>query len=107
MTDDERQTAILTVCRKHPQGITRQNIAKATGIGMERCYDTLGRMNRLGLVGKARSVTREVFWTAEEHLADLRAMVNSSNRPSRREWPVSTWTPPGPRIPSVWHLGQL
>lgn len=112
MTHDEKKAAILAVARKHPHGIERKPLLAQAGVNKDTGFRLITAMRREGQLFRRQTLDRRTLFTAAEHketlLADWQGKKPAAPEEKRREWPsVSVWTPPPPRIPSVWHLAQL
>jgi hypothetical protein len=109
----EACSAILRVARQYPQGIERRTLLDEAGIKHDRGFKILIALRKSGEVVKRQTVDRQTLFTAAEHEAEMLAHVEAAaktaaNKAPGRQWPEgNTWTPPAPRIPSVWHLAQM
>ena len=112
MTHDEKKASILAVARKYPHGIERKPLLAESGVKHDSGFRLITALRKEGELFRRQTLDRRTLFTAMEHkatlLADWEGKKPAAPEEKRREWPsVSAWTPPQPRIPSVWHLAQL
>lgn len=107
MNYDEKRAAILAAARRNPQGLERDALLREAGVPYGAGYKMLTQMRLAEEIGFVRG-DRASLWALPEHLSNLNVAEHCKPGAVRRIWPIhSAWTPPQPRIPSVWHLGQL
>jgi hypothetical protein len=123
-----RTESILTLLSDKPHGMTAQAIRDELGLTPKPLKNALQWLKSTGAVTSLR-VGQIVVWVAAQHIATAEAQAAECRRASYqrhlrrnamskdrcrhgakarvRHWPVDeSWTPPGPRIPSVFHLAQ-
>ena len=123
-----RLDSILALLAGAPRGLRAEEIREALVMTEKPVKRALAYAQSVGAVFYLR-VGKGAHWVAEQHRAtaeawaeqcrqesykrDLRARAawkrrsNARAKALTRSWPAAdAWTPPGPRIPSVWHLPQ-
>ncbi len=110
----EAAAAIRAVAKRYPDGIELADLLAEANVKRDRGEKLVVSLRKAGELVKRQTVGRKTLFTAAEHEAELLAFVErlakAAKKPQAvgRRWPeTSSWTPPQPRIPSVWHLGQM
>lgn len=123
----ERADMILQLLRSSPRGLRTVVIQERTGLGEKPVVVTLRWLSSIKQAATVR-VGQSAFWVAAEHMPKVLALAEQSKQKARRhsvahnakrrreragkpmpvrEWvEEDAWVPPGPLIPSVWHLPQ-
>lgn len=118
LTRKEQCAMALELLQQHPDGLGRFGIAERLGISERAAFKVLTALQQADKVGWLRVGQKHSLWTAAEHIDELRekkcaGLLKEAELPKRRQplraWTrhEEAWTPPGPRIPSVWHLAEV
>lgn len=119
--------AVLAALHGKPRGLRATQVEAETSLSAKRAFRALAWLQEKGQIGHLRDGGHR-YWLLAEFMESAAAEIQEESRARHRarqkdadrrrallrkqgldrSWPAeSHWTPPGPRIPSVWHLAEV